>query len=225
VIDLDPGRLSGYFYVSRVLLLRSGDVTRAVAVLKEAQPRIEPAELKEQVMAADNRKFWPAVTDPDLLKQIESGGAASKMEGKPGYLASRLMLALYTKDSLLASRLADSVISVVPRSLNGTFFDSELHADLALAYAVAGDPHRSMAEAKLSMARSPVSVDALRAARNLEVIARSEVVAGAYDDAVTTLKQLLSIPSDLSVAEIRIDPWFEPLRRNPRFQELVASSN
>jgi len=147
------------------------------------------------------------------------------MEGKPGYLASRVMLALYTKDGQLASTLADSVIAVVPRSLNGTFFDSELHADLALGYAVASDRQRAIAEAKLSMAKTPVSVDALRAARNLEVIARSEVVAGAYDEAVTTLEQVLSIPSDLSAAELRVDPWFEPLRKNLRFQKLVASSN
>jgi serine/threonine-protein kinase len=225
LIELDPGRLSGYFYVSRVLMLRSGDVKRAVAVLKEAQLRVDPGEFREQVMADDNRKFWPAITDPGLLKRIETGGAASSMEGKPGYLASRLMLALYTKDSQLASTLADSVIVVVPPSLNGTFFDSELHADLALGYAVAGDRQRSMAEAKLSMAKTPVSVDALRAARNLEVIARSQVVAGAYDEAVATLEQVLSIPSDLSAAELRLDPWFEPLRKNPRFQKLVAGSN
>ena len=225
LIELDPERLSGYFYVSRVLMLRSGDVKRAVAVLKEAQLRVDPGELKEQVMADDNRKFWPAVTDPDLLKHIERGGAPSGMEGKPGYLASRVMLALYTKDGQLASTLADSVIAVVPRSLNGTFFDSELHADLALGYAVASDRQRAIAEAKLSMAKTPVSVDALRAARNLEVIARSEVVAGAYDEAVATLEQVLSIPSDLSAAELRVDPWFEPLRKNLRFQKLVASSN
>jgi tetratricopeptide (TPR) repeat protein len=225
LIELNPERLSGYAYVSRVLMLRSGDVRRALAVLKEAQLRVDPGEFKEQVMADDSRKFWPAVADADLLKRMESGGAPSGMEGTAGYLASRVMLALYTKDRQLASTLADSVIAVAPRSMNGTFFDSELHADLALAYAVTGDRQRAIAEAKLSMAKTPVSVDALRAARNLELIARSEVVAGAYDDAVATLEQVLSIPSDLSAAELRADPWFDPLRKNVRFQKLVASSN
>jgi tetratricopeptide (TPR) repeat protein len=225
LIELEPEKLSGYTYLSRVVMLRSGDAKRALAVLKEARLRVDPGEFKEQVMADDSRKFWPSVTDADLLKLMESGGAPSGMDGTAGYLASRAMLALYTNHRQLASTLADSVIAVAPRSLNGTFFDSELHADLALAYSVAGDPQRAIAEGKLSMAKTPVSVDALRAARNLELIARSEVIAGAYDEAVATLEQVLSIPADLSAAELRVDPWFDPLRKNPRFQKLVASSN
>jgi tetratricopeptide (TPR) repeat protein len=225
LIELEPEKLLGYAYVSRVLMLRSGDVKRALEVLKEAEQRVDPKEFKEQVMPDDSRKFWPSITDADLLRLLTTGGAPSGMDGTPGYLASRVMLALYTKDRQLASTLADSVIAVAPRSLNGTFFDSELHADLALAYAVAGDRERVIAEGKLSMAKTPVSVDALRAARNLEMIARSEVVVGAYDEAVATLEEVLSIPADLSVAELRVDPWFDPLRKNPRFQKLVASSN
>jgi hypothetical protein len=68
-----------------------------------------------------------------------------------------------------------------------------------------------------------VSVDALRAASNLELIARSAVIAGAYDEAISWLEQSLSIPSEVSVPLLRVDPWFDPLRKDPRFMKLVAA--
>jgi hypothetical protein len=72
------------------------------------------------------------------------------------------------------------------------------------------------------MQKTPFSTDAVRAATNLEAAARSKVLVGAYDEAVSDLTQLLERPSYISVDVLRIDPWFETLRQTGRLRGLLA---
>jgi hypothetical protein len=45
---------------------------------------------------------------------------------------------------------------------------------------------------------------------------------GEPEKAIDVLESLLGRPSNLSSASLAINPYFEPLRQNPRFQKLVA---
>src|SRR6478736_5325270 len=80
------------------------------------------------------------------------------------------------------------------------------------------------------MAASPIEKDALSGTGPIEILARVAAQAGETDRAIAALRKLLSIPAitDTSApftpALLRLDPMFDPLRNDPRFQKIVEEA-
>jgi hypothetical protein len=70
----------------------------------------------------------------------------------------------------------------------------------------------------------PVTKDAWEGTDLQHLLARIYVLVGEPEKAIDQLESLLKIPTFLSPGWLKIDPNFDPLRSNPRFQRLVAGS-
>src|SRR5205807_9353788 len=107
--------------------------------------------------------------------------------------------------------------------------DFVLMGDLALANMRLGDNAAALTLAERAIALFPVDKDALTGPRPLDILARVAARTGDSDRSISTLEKLLSIPYEaplaanppLTPALLRLDPMFEPLRKNPRFQKLA----
>ena len=70
----------------------------------------------------------------------------------------------------------------------------------------------------------PMSRDVIVGAFHLERLARTEAQVGETQSAIDHLEQLMSSAGGetVSVATLRIDPVWDPLRKDPRFQALLT---
>jgi serine/threonine protein kinase/Tfp pilus assembly protein PilF len=104
-----------------------------------------------------------------------------------------------------------------------------LIGDLALVNMGLGDKAAALALSERAMTANPIQKDALTGPRPIEILARVAARMGESDRAIAALQKVLSVPYDgvggipLTPALLRLDPMFDPLRNDPRFQILVAS--
>ena len=99
--------------------------------------------------------------------------------------------------------------------------DPARHVQQGLILAALGRKEEAIAEGKRAVELLPESQDAFDGPRATAALAQIYAWTGESDEALRLLDHLLAVPNGLTIATLKLDPAWDPLRKDPRFQALI----
>jgi TolB-like protein/Tfp pilus assembly protein PilF len=227
-LALDPTAFGLLELKSKLAIFEKGDFSvaeKAFAAVK-SMPMTNEQKLKTASARADvfvlERKYQEALREAESLpddqlalihsealcyKYFLIGFARKALQDEAGARAAFLK----TKD-LLEAQLKESPDA------------EEMHVQLAKVLAHLGEKDTALAQARRATELRPESKDALGGAEIAAGVAEVHAILGDNDRAIEILDGLLSRPSAVTVQGLKINPIWDPLRNDPRFQALLKNS-
>jgi TolB-like protein/class 3 adenylate cyclase/Tfp pilus assembly protein PilF len=218
VLDIIPDDLDT-LVEKAVVAQAEGDLPRAAALLAPLRPAADLNQaLETQVYQAILERRTESIIP--RLKEI-----LAKPDPALGYINGELRFYLGWAQEVAGDRAAAQESWRQARSELESFLKEQpenyqLIGDLALTSMGLGDKAAALALAERAMAANPIEKDAVTGPIPIEILARVAAQLGEPDRAIAALQKLLSMPGPLTPALLRLDPMFDPLRKDPRFQKL-----
>lgn len=126
-------------------------------------------------------------------------------------------------DSTLARAHFDTTRAMMEDSVAAHPNDFRLRIALGMAFAGLGRRDDAIRAAQRAMALAPISLDIARATCAMGGAAEIFAYLGEKDAAIRLLDRLLQMPAgrEASVPLLRVDPAYDRLRDDPRFEQML----
>ncbi|HEX4440062.1 MAG TPA: protein kinase [Thermoanaerobaculia bacterium] len=199
-------------------VLCSGDGAAARAVVAEAVRRVGPAETAAYFAGGQE---W--LLDPEsfaLLRRLTTAA----FDGDEGNWAVAQAWASWRSGEAAATRsYAEKAIPALEARVRSEPKVANSHAVLSQMLAMAGRKADAIREGLLATELEPVAKSPFNGMELVQSLAQTYMLAGDADQAIATLERILKSPFYLTPAWLKVDPTWDSLRSNPKFQKLVAA--
>jgi len=218
-VEMSPGNEAALSAMASSLQTQ-GQVKEAAEVLAKApaNSKDEGLTMTRAIQLYYERRFDEAIaqiqqntpatvaTDPRILTLL---GLCQKLTGKDDEAR-----ATFTRAVTAMKPTPDSAVVVDARNLP---------CYLAWVYAGLGEKEKALEQARHAIA--DYDSDALAKPFAETALAIVQAQTGDIDSAISALPHLLEVPNGETVGDLRINPLWDPLRKDPRFEKLCQDSN
>jgi TolB-like protein/Tfp pilus assembly protein PilF len=159
------------------------------------------------------RQFAEALAIWDTAPELKSAPRSRRLSAR---------VAIQVLAGQAAKSEAEEARTLLEKGLNERPDDLFARAELAWVYLAVGRNADALRLSREAADLLPVETDAIVGTAGQIGLAEIEAWAGEGEAAIKRLRHLLSIPSGISIARLKIDPVWDPIRHRPDFQQLLS---
>ena len=226
-LKIDPTNLTLRGLKAKFALSERGDLSVAKQVLAELEKMPAGKAKSEMLLRGKAALLLTQGKFPEVLQTLESVPDDQLTEAH-GLLCSKNLFvgiaSFYLKDDERARASLTRAKEMAEARLKENPQAADAHLDRAYALAYLGDKAGAAAAAELAMQALPESKDAFNGPDVTETAAKIFATIGDNDRAISLITGLLQRPAALTVASLKVEPQWDPLRKDPRFEALIAKS-
>ena len=220
-IEAAPQSFSSRALKSELAIRWKGDFSVAEKELASVPPGIDPdgiVTLSRVSVLMLQRKFPEALQVIDQFREETLPGHASAPCPK-AFLEA--MVYWYQGDKVRAQAAFDRARVIAEQLVRENPEDAGRHGQLGFILAGLGRKEEAIREGKRAVELLPESQDAFDGPEATAALAQIYAWTGERDQAFSLLDHLLIIPNGLTVPILKLDPVWDSLRTDPRFQALI----
>lgn len=224
-LSISPQSIGLWEVKSKLAWLERGDWSVAEHALQQLEKMPDTAEKEQYLWAGRGQIFLWQRKYSEALEAVKKW-PDSYADIKPELMISKQLLIgsayLGLGDEASARAAFTKSKELTQQKLASLPENAGLRLQLALALAFLGEKQSALAEANRAMKLQPESKDAFEGPSITQGAAQVSCIIGDHARAIELIDGLLSRPADLTVAVLKADPIWDPLRNEPAFQQLLA---
>jgi predicted Zn-dependent protease len=201
------------------IYLQQGDLAGAQRVLHSVPSDVAPAELAAFFGNYDDL-YW--LLDQDQQQLLLRLTPAQFDNSRATWAFVLAQVYAFHGDQARARAYADTARVEFEEVLRAAPDNAQVHALRGVVLAYLGRKDEAVREGLKGVELDPVSTDGFAGPYMQLQLVRIYILVGEPEKALDQLEPLLKIPYHLTPGWLEVDPTFDPLRKNPRFQRLAA---
>jgi len=223
-LAVDPGAFGCWEVRAKVAIEKNGDLTVADNILAKADVMRLTPEIQSKLATGRaslfllRRQFEAAVQEAEKIPDTRLTAFPGAVCGKYSVIGAAkrgLGDVNGSREAFLrAKQDAEQLLKQNPGQANAIATVAEIQAWL-------GEKEAALAGINQAQELVPVSKDAFGGMEIMQMAAEIYTILGDTDKALATLDEMLQKPSPMTVQGLKMNPMWDPLRKDPRFEALL----